>query len=170
MLAAKPTFKAEENLAPHIWLVAYDVPEDQVLTIAKSDAGIFNGLTNSDALSEFHTQAKDRYAYIGYLEEELKKYCRSDNKVGCVEQVEKDQAKLRPLLQDNQKMIERAEKITKFRVHYSLMELHIQSPLPKFNAGRELLLVHYADLFLSGAQESALEKVCSDITFWRSVG
>lgn len=170
LLADKPSFKQEDNLAPYLWLLEYEVPPEKIKEIYAEDTRRFTSLISSNKISGFKTQADGRYKKIDYLSDELSAYCCKESEKHFLANIERHQQKLRPLLQKAQNAISRAERITDFRVHYSSMKMHIEAPLPAFNTGRQLLRVHFADLFINGNRQLALDKVCRDISGWRSIG
>jgi hypothetical protein len=169
LLDKKPSFKPEQNLAPYLWLLEYDVPSEKIVEIAAADAERFNALTNSNDIKNFTTQAES-YPKIDYLNAELKEYCDEKEAETCLQTVKENQTTLKPMLEANAQAISRTLAVTRYRVHYSPMKLYMDSPLPAFQNGRRLLQVYYANLFINGQQNLAIEKVCDDIQAWRSIG
>jgi hypothetical protein len=170
VMAEKPKFNEKQNLAPYMWLFLYDIPAEKVAETMAADAEKFNGLTEENEIPQFRSQAEGMYEQFNYQDEQLRKYCQPKNESDCFHEIAKDLEKLAPILRESQQALQRAETITDFRVYYSPMETHLETPLPGFQMGRRLLQVHYVDLFMSGQQQLAAEKVCGDMAAWRSVG
>jgi hypothetical protein len=170
LLEKKPVFKSEENLAAYIWSMTHDMPQDKFESLYAADVAKLNALKNTQDIASFKWQAKTLYSEIDYRQDELKDYCNKKDLSACLASVQRDQTKIRPILDSSQIAIARAEAISLYRSYYSPMQQYIESPLPSFQTGQTLLRVHYADLFVNGQQQLAMTKICRDIDAWRSIG
>jgi hypothetical protein len=170
LLDKRPSFKPEQNLAPYLWLLEYDVPSEKIVEIAASDVERFNRLTDSKQISAYKSQAEGRYPKINYHEDALSQYCQFTKQKSCLVEIEANQQKVRALLDKSKNLIDRVERMHDYRVHFSDMAFHLEGPIPKYQTGRALLRVHYADMFIRGQHDKATDGVCKDIQFWRAIG
>jgi hypothetical protein len=169
LLEKKSAYKPEQNSAAYIWSMTHDVPQDKIESLFAADVAKFNALKNTQDMASFEWQAKTQYPEIDYRQTELEDYCNKKDLAACLASVQRDQTKLRPILDSSQIQIKRAEAISNYRSYYSPMKQYMESPLPGFQTGQTLLRVHYADLFLNGQQQLAMTKICRDIDTWRSI-
>jgi hypothetical protein len=170
LLEKKPAVKSEENVVAYIWSMTHDVPQDKIESLFAADVAKLNALKNTQDIASFKWQAKTLYPEIDYRQTELEDYCNKKDLSACLSSVQRDQTKVRLILDSSQVAIARAEAISSYRSYYSPMEQYIESPLPSFQTGQTLLRVHYADLFVNGQQQLAMTKICRDIDAWRSIG
>lgn len=169
LLKQKPTYSESENLAPYLWLINYAVPQDRINEITAADAKKYNALTSSREIGEFQSQAATKYTKLDLFPDAFSGLCQFKKGQSCLSEVRKDKEKIAETLSKLANEIARAEKVSDYRVYYSPFEMHMVGAMPSVSAGENLLRVQRADLFLSGEENTAIEKVCSDITAWRSI-
>lgn len=158
------------NAFPAIWLLPYDVPEEQFEAITVEDAERFRWLpvpdpTNQDFAST-QSVAEERFGRIVGKDSDSKR-C-SLREPGCLAKVRADPVGYAQWRQANAVLFERAQAISQYDYYRYPFPMRMDLPMPGFQYFTVLPTVRAID-FAEGKRDQAIDGVCRDLGMWRKL-
>ena len=157
-----------KNAFPLLWLLQYDVPEEEMAKIMAKDLDRFSRQpvgSNYDDVSWGQTSAADEYAFIGLDAEQTLMTCRGGD-ADCLDRVRQNQQAVADMISDKQGLLQRLDKLHSADHYRSSFPPRIDMPFPGFQYGF-FPATRHALWFVEGRTEEALAGVCQDIATWR---
>lgn len=161
------------NAFAAFWLLTYDVPEAEQAAIVAEDARRLDAMLSDDggigAGMDFESSAEGRYPDLLPSSEDRAMFCVTG--ADCYRKVADDLDAYQALVQRNEMLLARIDRLSDHDHYKSVFPQHIDSPIPMagFDSGA-LRLTQHAVQFASGDQHGALDRVCRDIGTWRQLG
>lgn len=157
-----------ENAFPLLWLLQYDVPEEDMAKVMAKDVQRFSRQpigANFDDDRWGETSAADEYAFLGLNAEQAQLICRGGHS-DCLDRVRQNQQAVADLISDRQDLLRRLDKLRSTDYYRSSFPPRLDMPLPAFQPAFFSATQH-ALWFVEGRVDEALAGVCQDIATWR---
>jgi hypothetical protein len=159
---------AGRNAFPAIWLLPYNVPEDQLEAVTAEDAEKFRRQTPVYGL-DYHfdgtSVAEEKFGRVAGTDVADTKRCNM-REPGCLTKVRADPAGYAQWKQDNQVLFDRAQAIAKYDYYRNTFPVRPDMPFPAFQHALMSPTMHAVD-FVEGRTDQAVDGVCRDLGMWR---
>jgi hypothetical protein len=164
---------AGENAFDYLWLLQYDMPEDDHLSVLAEDmrrleqwiVGVYRGETVSPP---FVSVAAERYADLRPEADEMARFC-AGMASDCLARVRADQDGYRALLDRHQRLLERASRATQAEYLDNYFAPRLLAPTPSYQLAI-LPATGHALAFIEGDIDAALARTCEQIADWNRLG
>ncbi|MGH8049317.1 MAG: hypothetical protein ACREPB_01505 [Arenimonas sp.] len=162
MSAPLPPIAADKNAFSEIWLFAYDIPEADKTKIMAAD--IKHYLNFHDDM-KYGSSAEGKYPKFEDGENLL---CKPKQE-SCIGQIRSNKEKYEQFFAKNEKLVNKASAITKFRISRSEFRPHIYTPLANFPEVFNWQLTTAAYWHVQGKHVEGIDLACRTAASWRSM-
>lgn len=160
------------NAFAALWLLGYDVPEDQQQAVTAEDTARFERASKPNApdftAAPFESVAASRFKDISASEQDWEKFCKV-RESGCLAKIRADRAGYSSLVDRNSRLIERAADLRLYSHYRNAFPVRLDMPFPSFKYAFAPMTRH-AVSFVEGDTDAALAGVCADMAAWRRIG
>jgi len=169
-ILARKDIPVGRNAFPAMWLLPYDVPEEQLEAVAAEDAANFHRLPKYDPRDldppDMGSVAEDRFGrVVGVGPDAMRCSLREP---GCLAKVRADPAAYAQWRKDNARLFERAQAVSHYDYYRNPFPARVDLVLPPFQYYGVLPTMRALD-FANGRREFAVEGVCRDMAMWRNL-
>ncbi|MFT3756579.1 MAG: hypothetical protein QM769_11660 [Pseudoxanthomonas sp.] len=167
-----PAMPEGRNAFPAVWLLPYDVPEDQLEQVAAEDAQRFRDVPLPGAQEEPDAKplasiAEERFPRLTSRDRDpLRCQPREDD---CLDKVRAQPEAYAQWRKDNARLIERVEALRDYDYYRSTFDWRIDTPFPEFGIMFDAYTARAVD-FAQGRTEPAVDGVCRDLDMHRKLG
>ena len=167
-LAVEPeSLKGERDGFAAIWLMGFDVPEDQLAQVLQADIAAYEKmLAQTGSVSEFQTSAQGKFVTVAFPSGKDPALCELW-KEDCLDRVRRAPEVARKRLAEFSTRLTRSRWLANYdHFHYAFTP-RFESPIASLGGLTNLQLTDAALQYVDGHIDQAFATLCSDTASWR---
>lgn len=157
-----PPIAADKNAFGEIWLFAYDIPDADKAKVMAADIKHYSRFHDD---MKYGSTAEGKYPKFEDSENLLCKPKQQD----CIEKIRSNPEKYSQFFVKNEKLVNKANALTRFRISRSEFKPEVFTPLPNFAEPFNWQLTTAAYWHVQGKHVEAIDLACRSAISWRSM-